>query len=318
MDILGIDIGGTKVSFCLGDMEGNIYAHKRIATTSLGGPDTGLPKLVEEIGHLLRDKNIELGDIRAIGLASAGPICTKTGRILAPPNLPNWIDVPIVQYLREKLGRLVFMDNDANAGALAEWEFGEAKHVNALVYLTMSTGMGAGIIIDGKIYPGATDTAGEVGHFILDPKGPKCACGQRGCFEAFCGGASVAQHLQEAINNKIIGGNIEKVGIKELLSAVKKGDAFALSFWEEYIERLAQGIGILLQVLNPDAIILGTIAAHNKELVMGPLEEALPRYAWNAPLDHCQIKPSQINTQIDKLGPLALAINGLRSRAKIN
>ena len=297
MDLIGVDIGGTKVSVCLGDADGTILAHKRIETASLGGPETGLPKIVDVMGHLLRDENVELNDIRAIGLAVPGPVSTKTERMLTPPNLPNWIDVPIVQYLREKLGCPVFMDNDANAGALAEWMFGGAKHVDNLVYLTMSTGMGGGLIIDGKLHQGRTDTAGEVGHFILDPKGPKCACGLTGCFEAFCGGAAVAER--------------ESIDLKELITRVKKSEPKALKVWEDYIDRLAQGIGILIQTLNPDAIILGTIATHNKELVMNPLKQALPHFAWGAPLKYCRIEPSRLGSAIGKLGALALAIRGL-------
>lgn len=321
MDLIGVDIGGSKVSICLGDSEGNIHASIRVATSMLGGPETGLPKLVELIGHLLRDENIEIEDIQGIGLAVPGPISTKTERILTPPNMPEWVNVPIVQYFREKLDRPVFMDNDANAGALGEWEFGAAKHVNNLVYLTMSTGMGGGIIIDGKILQGASNTGGEVGHYILDPNGPKCPCGQTGCFEAFCGGASASHILQQKVKKnqqslilKEAEGQIENIDIKCLLAAVKKSDFLALDFWEEYTERLAQGIGILLQTLNPDAIILGTIAAHNKELVMQPLNQALPRYAWKAPLEHCRIEPTTLGSNLGKLGALALAIHGLQGR----
>lgn len=321
MDLIGIDIGGTKVSICLGDSEGNIFASKRVATTTLGGPETGLPKLVELVGHLLRDENIEIENIRGIGLAVPGPVSTKTEKILTPPNMPKWVNVPIVQYLREKLGRPIFMDNDANAGALGEWEFGAAKHSNNLVYLTMSTGMGGGIIIDGKILQGATDTGGEVGHYVLDQKGPKCPCGQTGCFEAFCGGANASHILQQKVKKnqkslilKEAGGEIENIDMKCLLAAVKKSDPLALEFWEEYTERLAQGIGIILQTLNPDAIILGTIAAHNKDLVMHPLLQALPRYVWKAPLEHCRIEPTVLGKSLGNLGALALAMNGLKGR----
>lgn len=321
MDLIGVDVGGTKVSLCIGDSEGVIHVSKRVATDSLGSPKTGLPKIVELIGDLLRDENVEMEDIRAIGLALPGPVSTKKEMILNPPNMPKWVNVPIVQYLREKLGRPVFMDNDANAGALGEWEFGGAKHVNNLVYLTMSTGMGGGVIVDGKLLQGATDTAGEVGHYILDPNGPKCPCGQRGCFEAFCGGLNASHLLQERVKKnkkslilKEADGNVEAIDMKCLLSAVKKSDPLALEFWEEYIERFAQGIGILLQTLNPDAIILGTIAAHNKQLVMHPLREALPRYAWKAPLEHCRIEPTELGSDLGKLGALAVALKGLREQ----
>ncbi|MCB1107639.1 MAG: ROK family protein [Chlamydiia bacterium] len=311
MNLIGIDIGGTKVSICLGDSDGTIRVSRRIETKSLGGSETGLPILVEAIGHLLRDENLELEEIQGIGLAAPGPISTKTEKMLNPPNLPGWVNVPIVQYFREKLGRPVFMDNDANAGALAEWEFGGAKHVNNLVYLTMSTGMGGGLIIDGKLHQGGTDTGGEVGHFILDPKGPKCSCGLTGCFEAFCGGASVAHFLEEALR-KGQKTSIKSPNMKGLIEGIKGSDPFALEVWENYIDRLAQGIGILLQTLNPDAIILGTIATHNKELVMNPLKQALPHFAWGVPLKYCRIEPSQLGSDIGKLGALALAIHGLK------
>ncbi|MEM8727714.1 MAG: ROK family protein [Chlamydiota bacterium] len=321
MDLIGIDIGGTKVSICLGDGEGKIYASNRIATSTLGGPDTGLLKLVELVKHLIRSEGLEVRAIKGVGLAVPGPVSTQTGSVLNPPNMPQWVNVPIVRYLRERLDRPVFMDNDANAGALGEWEFGVAKHLNNLVYLTMSTGMGGGIIVDGKLVQGETDTGGEVGHFVLDPEGPKCFCGQNGCFEAFCGGASVSHLLRQAVKKdpnaillKEAAGKMEAIDMKCLVAAVRKRDPFSLEFWEAYTERLAQGVGILLQTLNPDAIILGTIAAHNRELVMDPLHKALRRYAWDAPLKHCRIEPTTLGNNLGQLGALALAIHGLRSR----
>ena len=326
MDLIGVDIGGTKVSVCLGDVEGNIVAHKRVATASLGSPEKGLQKILDLIGHLLRDENKEVHEITGIGLAVPGPMSVREGKMLCPPNLPEWIDVPIVQFFRERLGRPVFINNDANAGALAEWEFGAAKHANHLVYLTMSTGMGGGIIAHGKLIQGETDTAGEVGHFVLDPKGPQCPCGQKGCFEVYCGGRNVALSLQKVIQEQKIqtailekaGGAVDKIDMKCLAHAVKKGDSFALEVWEGFLERLAQGIGILLMTLNPDALLLGTIATHTHELVMKPLLKALPRYCWKEPLAHCRVEASQLGDNIGKLGALALAINGLRESSKVD
>ena len=321
MVLVGVDIGGTKVSVCLGDSEGSVHDHKRILTKSLGGPETGLPKILELIGHLLRDNNLDVKDVKAVGLAVPGPISYKKGMMLTPPNLPLWVNVPIREFFREKLERSVFLNNDANAGALAEWEFGAAQHLNSLVYLTMSTGMGGGVIVHGKLLQGETDTAGEVGHFILDPKGPRCACGQKGCFEAFCGGASLAHRIQGEIKEKNIKtrildeaeGKIEKIDMKCLTRAVKREDGYALEIWGEFIERLAQGVGILLMSLNPDAIVLGTIASHTHGLVMEPLQRALQKYAWSMPLEHCRIEESRLSDQISKLAPLALAIEGLRN-----
>jgi len=321
MYLVGVDIGGTKVSVCLGDLQGNVLDHKRVMTKTLGGPETGLPKILELIGHLIRDNNLNLQDINAIGMAVPGPISFKKGMMLTPPNMPSWVNVPVRDFFHNRLERSVFLNNDANAGVLAEWEFGAAKHLDNLVYLTMSTGTGGGIIAGGKLLQGETDTAGEVGHFVLDSKGPKCPCGQKGCFEVFCGGANIAHRMQDEIKQKQIktlileeaDGRIEKIDMKCLTAAVKKDDGYALEIWEEFIDKLAQGIGILLMTLNPDAIILGTIAFHTHELLMAPLKRALAQYAWSMPLDHCRIEESRLSDQISQLAPLALAIEGLRN-----
>lgn len=321
IDLIGIDMGGTKVSICLGNFQGNIMAHKCIKTSSLGDANQGLPKLIEYINHLLYEHHVPLKQIRGVGLALPGPLSVKEGMLIAPPNLPGWVNVPIVQYFQEHLDRPIFMNNDANAGALAEWEFGNAKHVDHLVYLTTSTGMGGGVVIQKKLLMGKSDSAGEVGHLVLDPQGPKCPCGQRGCFEVFCGGGNLAHMVQEKIKKgvktKIIdeAKSVKNVDMKSIISAMQKGDALAINVWETYIERLAQGIGILLMILNPDAIILGTIATHTKELLMTPLLAALPRFAWNIPLKHCSIKASSLGDKIGDLGALSLAINGVREMA---
>ena len=313
MDLIGIDIGGTKVSVCLGDDKGNLVKHQRVETSSLEGSKKGLPKLVELVKNVMHD------GVEGIGLAVPGPVSTKKGMMLTPPNLPRWINVPIVRYFQEHFSCPIFMDNDANAGALAEWEFGKTKQGKLLVYLTMSTGMGGGIVLDGKIHQGETDTAGEVGHFVLDPYGPRCPCGQSGCWEVFCGGANIADRLKtlikEGAQTKIleIAGSIDAVDMKNLAAAARVGDALALKIWGEFIERLAQGIGILLMTLNPDSIVLGTIAAHEKDLVMGPLQEALRRFTWDAPLKHCCIEPSQLGDDLGRLGALAVAMHGLKS-----
>jgi len=321
MVLVGIDIGGTKVSVSLGDCRGNIYGHERTSTQSLRAPDEGLPIILRLIGVLLEKQHLKMDDIQAVGLAVPGPISFKQGMMLHPPNLPTWVNVPIKKFFKDHLKKPIFFNNDANAGALAHWEFGTNKQLNTLIYLTMSTGMGGGIIANGRLLQGGTDTAGEVGHFVLDAQGPKCPCGQRGCFEVFCGGANLADRIraeikQKKITTKILeeaGGKIESIDIQCLAAAVKKKDEYAIKIWDSFIEHLAQGVGILLMVFNPDVIILGTIASHLKELVMTPLRKALKNYAWSMPIEHCCIEESRLISQISQLSPLALAIAGLKS-----
>ncbi len=320
MVLIGVDIGGTKVSVCLGDHRGNIYEEERTETKSLGAPNQGLPIILRLIGKLLDRQNLKLDDVQAMGLAAPGPISFEKGMMLHPPNLPNWINVPIQKFFVDQLKKPVFFNNDGNAGALAHWEFGLTKKPNTLIYLTMSTGMGGGIIANGELLQGGTDTAGEVGHFVLDPKGPKCPCGQRGCFEVFCGGANLAYRIGEEIRKKSIKtkileeakGKIESINMQCLAAAVEKKDEYATEIWETFIQHLAQGVGILLMTFNPDVIILGTIAFHLKKLVMAPLREALKNYAWSIPIEHCLIEASRLTSQISQLSSLALAITGLK------
>jgi len=282
MVVIGIDIGGTKVAVSLGDLEGNVLDTHRFQTKTVAGAEAGLKKITALIGQLQKDHNFASNEIKAIGLSVPGPISLKEGKMLNPPNLEGWENVPIQEYFRSQFDTLVFMNNDANAGVLAEWELGKYKLVENLIYLTMSTGLGGGIISNGKLLQGGSDTAGEVGHFVLDPKGPKCLCGQKGCFEVFCGGKNLAQFLQRDISKRHIKtlileeaeGDLEKIDMKSLASAALKKDRYALEIWGSYIEHLAQGIGMLLMTLNPDALILGTIATHTQELLLGPLKKA--------------------------------------------
>lgn len=321
MYVIGIDIGGTKISVCIGNLEGAIFAQQKVPTSTLENPEVGLRKIKTLIGDLLVEQNIEVQDIKAIGLSMPGPVSIKEGIMIAPPNLPSWKKVPIVAYLRREFEKPVFMNNDANAAVLAEWKFGSAKGVDNLIYLTMSTGMGGGIISNGKLLQGATDTAGEVGHLVLDLEGPKCPCGQRGCFEAFCGGKNIADFLKEEIAKKkiqtkicdLVKGDLHAIDMKTLVTAVREKDSYALEVWEKYINRLAQGIGILLMTLNPDAIILGTIAIKNHDLLMKPLKNALSRFSWKEPLHHCHIQESKLGVEIGMIGALTLAIEGLSS-----
>lgn len=320
MNIIGIDIGGTKISACLGDEKGKIKLSKRILTQPLGGSKKGIKAMFDLVREVLKETHVDIKDVKAIGISSPGPIDYKAGKMLNPPNLKGWENTELVKLFKEEFHKPVFMNNDANAAGLAEYEFGGCKGTPNLVYLTVSTGMGGGVIIDGKLLQGVSDTAGEVGHYVLDINGPICPCGLRGCFESYCGGANLAKMLREEIKHEKVctdilkeaGGDVEKIDIIHLIEAVKKSDDFALSVWKGFIERLAQGIGVVLMCYNPEAIILGTIAVHAQDLLIKPLLEALPKYAWKQPLSACRIVPTVLGDHQSEMSALALAISGLK------
>jgi glucokinase len=212
------------------------------------------------------------------------------------------------------------MNNDANAGALAEFMFGKYKGTRELIYLTLSTGIGGGIITNGKLIQGVTDMGGEVGHHTLDINGPPCPCGRAGCFEVYVGGKNVADRLREKIRAGKIrtsildkaGGDLSKIDHKALVAAAREGDAFAVAEWDVFIERLAQGVGNLMMIINPELVILGTIAVFEGEFLLAPLRERVKKYAWKWPIEACRIVPSSLGADIGNYAALAVGADGIR------
>ena len=321
MNLLGIDIGGTKTSVCIGDEKGTIIASKRIPTQTPDGPEPCIRRMVELANDLLAEHRIDLKDVAAVGLSSPGPVSVPKGLMLAPPNMAGWVNVPVTKMFQDAFKRPVFMNNDANACALAEYLFGSCRGAANLVYLTMSTGLGAGFVANGKIVQGVTDTGGEVGHHVLDINGLPCPCGQRGCWEIYCGGMNVANRLREQIMSRRIrtaildqaGGAFARIDFKAFVEAVKLNDPFAVQAWQDYIERLAQGVGTVIMFMNPEVIVMGTIAIHAGELLLAPLKKALPRYAWKPGIEACRILPSALGTRIGDLSALAVAIDNIKT-----
>ncbi|PIS01183.1 MAG: hypothetical protein COT84_03745 [Chlamydiae bacterium CG10_big_fil_rev_8_21_14_0_10_35_9] len=320
LKFISIDIGGTKISISIGNEKGKIVNSDRMQTQSFRDSKEAIQHIIEKTKRLLKDSNKTLQDIDAVGISCPGPIHKTKGIMLSPPNLKGWKNTPIVKELEKGFSKPTFMNNDANAAVLAEFTFGTFKNTPNLVYLTASTGMGGGIIVNNQLLQGASDTAGEVGHFVLDPNGPLCPCGQRGCFEVYCGGANLAQKIRkdiqsENISTKIIdfaSGDPNNIDITCLAKAVQEKDHYALQVWDTFTERMSQGIGMIIMTLNPEVIILGTIAIHTKDLLLNPLKEKLKKYAWPMALSSCIIQPSDIGDKISELAGLAVALNGLK------
>ncbi len=325
MHLIGIDIGGSKICVCIGDHEGKIYASKRLLTQPLKGSQNGLKAMDELIRKMCIEHGTDLKQIGAIGISAPGPISSKEGKMLNPPNLPGWENTELVRYFKESFHKPVMMNNDANAAALAEFQFGSAKGTPNLVYLTCSTGMGGGAIINGELVQGVSDTAAEVGHFVLDLNGPHCPCGQKGCFETFCGGAALAKRMKEEIQQQRIqteilieaNGQLDQIDAGCLIRAVKKKDSYALKIWDDFILRLAQGIGVVLMNFNPEVVILGTIAIHSGSLLLDPLKKKLPHFAWKENVQACRLLISSLGDQVSELSGLAIAKQAIAKLGQI-
>lgn len=313
--ILGIDLGGTKTGVCAGRADGTLLARRRMPTQTGDGPDAWLPRVKALALEVLAEAGATPSDVVRIGISAPGPLNIADRILDAPPNMQGWERVPLLDMIEGALGRPAVMNNDANACALAEYYYGSHKGVGDLVYLTHSTGIGGGILTGGTLVQGVCDYGGEVGHMVLDAGGPPCPCGMRGCFELYCGGKNVADRLRDEIartgaKTRVLDhaqGDPAAISFECLTAAVREGDALALRYWDEHLERLAQGVGTIIMMVNPRVVLLGTITIHNPDLVLPGLRERLTRYCWKRAREACEIAPSALSGTIGDLSAIAVA-----------
>ena len=319
--VAGIDIGGTKLATVVADSTGHILSKARKPTLAERGPEYALQLLFDMVRETVELADLEQDSISAIGVSCGGPLDTKTGVVYSPPNLPGWDALPLKAKLESEFEIPVTIENDANASALAEYRFGGGRGYDALLYMTMSTGIGGGIVINGQIYHGANDSAGEVGHQILLPDGPTCGCGKRGCLEALCSGPAIARRAQVAIRKqletgktantellKLTDGHIETVKSEHVLAAAQTGDTLALQLVDETAYYMGWGIANLVNILNPDIVLLGTIAIAAGDLLLNPIRKTVTEFAMTRPGEAVKIEPAQLGEALGDLAAIALVV----------
>jgi glucokinase len=314
--IIGVDIGGTKSAVVLATEKGEIRQRRSEPTQpDLRGPLEVLERLAAMARELLTAENVPSGAVQGVGVSCGGPLDTKTGVVYAPPNLPGWEGVPVKQFFEKALALPVRIENDANATALAEWRFGAGKGTRNFVFLTMGTGIGGGVIIDGRLAHGANDLAGEIGHQTILMNGPLCGCGKRGCLEALASGPAIARLARESAlygrHRRVLtlaGGRPADITAHHIVEAAKEGDPFAIQILEEAGTYMGVGIANVMQMLNPECIALGTIAVHAGDLIMKPIEAAVEEFAWKRIRDACRIVPAALGDRGQDLAAVALWI----------
>ena len=314
--VVGIDIGGTKLAAVVADKDGNILQKVRKPTESEKGPRHAVQLLLEMVAEVLDLAGLRRENISGIGVSCGGPLDTKTGIIYSPPNLPGWDALPLKEMIESELHIPTVIENDANASALAEARFGGGRGYDYVLYMTMSTGIGGGIVANGEIYHGANDSAGEVGHQILLPDGPLCGCGQHGCLEALCSGPSIARRAQQAIadqpHTKILtlaDGEMDSVRSEHVLQAAGDGDALAIALVEETAYYMGWGIANLVNILNPQIVLLGTIAVAAGDLLLDPIRRTVTEMAMQRPLETVKIMPAELGDSIGDLAAISLVID---------
>lgn len=300
--IFGIHIGGTTCGVSLANRAGHPEKSLSIPT---GAPGPTLEKIFAALAEYQPDAESH------IGVACGDPLDFRKGIIQAPPNLPEWEDVRIVDQLREKFGCKAYLMNDANAGALAEWRFGAGKGCQNLIFLTFGTGMGAGLILDGRLYEGTTGSAGEVGHVRVAPDGP-VGYGKEGSFEGFCSGGGIAQ-LAKAWAYEREGevpfnpGSIEDITARHVGEAAIAGDDSAQEILRISGEKLGAGLALLVDLLNPEKIILGSIYSRCRPYLEPAMRLVLEKEALARPLGVCEIVPSELDEAIGHYSALSVA-----------
>jgi len=307
--IVGVDIGGTKVACVLADVEGNILARQWQPTRAGEGWQVVVQQLFEMTERVL--EGVSYRQVRGIGISCGGPLDSQRGVVYSPPNLPGWDAVPIKQVFEDRFGLPARLENDANATALAEHRFGAGRGTRNMVFMTWGTGVGGGLVLDGRLYRGTNDLAGEIGHTTVLLDGPLCGCGKRGCLEALASGPSIARRARELAEESPESLIWQRTSPNEataqhVVEAAHAGDTFARFVLAEAGTYMGIGIANVAQILNPERVVLGTIAVKAGDLVLEPLRQALQVHAWSRVREVLQVVPAELGDRAQDLAAVCL------------
>ena len=312
MYILGFDIGGTKCAVIVGEAKGDslrILRRDACPTDLTISPEGMLERLCHMADGLMGDQRPE-----AIGISCGGPLNSKAGLILGPPNLTGWDHVPICEMLQKRYGLPARLHNDANACAIAEWKFGAGRGCRHMIFLTFGTGFGAGLILNGQLYSGAGDMAGEVGHIRIAETGP-VGFGKAGSLEGFCSGGGIArlgvQMAEEALAKGVRPAywkNGQKISAKSIAEAAYAGDQTAIDVYRVSGRHLGRGLAMLIDAFAPERIIIGSVFARSGDLLIPEMEKAIAEEALYINAGLCEILPAALGDDLGDYAALAAAL----------
>ncbi len=311
--VVGVDLGATKIAAGLVRGEREILSRVRVLTMAEEGPRAVMDRIVSCVRHLMEAVLPEAGPVKAVGICSPGPLDQRRGVVLSPPTLPGWHDIPLKAIVEEEVALPTFIEHDAKAAALAEYYLGAGQGCRDMVYITVSTGIGAGIIMDGKLLRGCANVAGEIGHMTIDVNGPPCICGQRGCVEAFASGPAIARATQQAIAAGVrsriteLAGDPDEITAEVVTQAAQEGDALACHILSEAGAYLGVGIANLANLLNPSCVVIGGGVSKAGELLLEPLRQAVQQWAYSVAAEPLTVVPSALGDDVGILGAAIVA-----------
>jgi glucokinase len=302
---IGIDIGGTKTAVSAGGEDGEVFEKKAFPTDR--NPAAALENIFRETGLLIEKYGSHGKGVSALGVSCGGPLDSLRGLIQSPPNLPGWDNVPVIAMLEKQFSLPAFIENDANACALAEWYYGAGKGCENMIFLTFGTGLGAGLILDGKLYRGANGLAGEAGHIRMSEDGP-LGYGKRGSLEGWCSGGGLSAAYYDAYGEQISGG--------EVCIRAEKGDDKALAVIGQSARMLGRGLALLIDLINPDRIVIGSIFARSEALFRAVVEKIIHEEALHPAASVCTVHPARLGEALGDTAAVCVAVNGFRGQGR--
>ncbi|MGQ9573146.1 MAG: ROK family protein [Dehalococcoidia bacterium] len=310
--LAAVDLGGSKILSVIGEADGRRLAEDRRATSAEEGPEVVLERIVVSLEKALAKAGLQRRDLAGVGICSPGPCDIEAGVVRGAPNLPDWRNVPICRYVEERLGVCTRLENDATAAALGEHVYGAGRGCHHLIYMTVSTGIGGGLIIDEKVYRGATGLAGEIGHMTIEPDGPRCGCGNRGCLEALASGTAIAARGRELVaqgGSALLARLAEEEGRvtgEMVCRAAEEGDGPSRDIIERAGHYLGIGLANLVNIFNPEIIVIGGGMAKAGELLLGPARAEMEARAFPQAVKAVQVKPAELGDYVGVMGMIAL------------
>jgi glucokinase len=309
----GIDLGGTKILVLVADAAGKVLGEARTPTRAAEGPDAVIGRIDECVRAAAADAGIDVAAIAGAGVSAPGPIDLSEGVITNPPNLPGWEDVPLARLLTERLGVPALLENDANCGAVGEHQYGAGRGFRHMIYVTISTGIGGGIIIDDKLYYGASGAAGEIGHIGVSVDGPVCGAGHVGCLEAFASGTAIANRAREMIaagglpRTARLAERNPPLSAETVYLAGQQGESEATAIIESAGRYLGIGLASLINAFNPQAIVIGGGLVNMGETMLAPALETARTRAFEQSFGDVRIVEWELGERVAALGAIAVA-----------
>ena len=307
--VVGVDLGGTKISTALSDLEGKIINQTTIPTDAHEDEVPVLNRIINSIEKVVNDSAVSYEDIKGIGIGSPGPLDAKQGIIITTPNLP-FKNFNLVKPISEKFGVPVFLDNDANVAAIGEFMFGAGKGAENIVFFTVSTGVGGGAILNGKVYRGHTSNALEIGHMTVAPHGPRCNCGNVGCVEATSSGTAIAKRAHEALSTKVETSlrKYENVTSYEVFVEAAAGDPVAKDIIDDAMNYLGIAVANAVSIFDPEYVIIGGGVSKAGDVVFDTVRKVVNKRCFKSMAESVKIVPAGLGTDAGLIGAVALAL----------